>query len=67
MMEVASTSKTSVNFCQTTRRKIPEDCHLHTCRRENMKPQRDGSVVMYDVQEAAVTYLKELYEKGGTG
>jgi hypothetical protein len=28
MMEAASTSETSVNFYQTTRRNIPEDSHL---------------------------------------
>jgi hypothetical protein len=28
MMEAASTSETSVNFYQTTRRSIPEDSHL---------------------------------------
>jgi hypothetical protein len=30
MMEAASTSKTSVNFYQTTRRNNPEVSHLHT-------------------------------------
>jgi hypothetical protein len=29
MMEAASTSETSVNLYQTTRRNIPEDSHLH--------------------------------------
>jgi hypothetical protein len=28
MMEAANTSETSVNVYQTTRRNIPEDCHL---------------------------------------
>jgi hypothetical protein len=37
MMEAASTSETSVNFYQTTRRNNPEDSHLHTHRRENLK------------------------------
>jgi hypothetical protein len=37
MMEAASTSETSVNFCQNTRRNIPEDSHLRTHRRENLK------------------------------
>jgi hypothetical protein len=37
MMEAASTSETSVNFYQTTRRYNPEDSHLHTRRRENLK------------------------------
>jgi hypothetical protein len=36
-LEAASTSETSVNFYQTTRRNNPEDSHLHTCRRENLK------------------------------
>jgi hypothetical protein len=37
MMEAASISETSINFYQTTRRNNPEDSHLHTRRRENMK------------------------------
>jgi hypothetical protein len=37
MMEAASTSETSVNFYQTTRRNNPEDSHLHTRSRESMK------------------------------
>jgi hypothetical protein len=37
MMEAISTSKTSVNFYQTTRRNIPENSHLRTGRRENLK------------------------------
>jgi hypothetical protein len=37
MMEAASTSETSVNFYQTTRRNNSEYSHLHTRRRENLK------------------------------
>jgi hypothetical protein len=37
MMEEASTPETSVNFYQTTRRNNPEDSHLRTRRRENLK------------------------------
>jgi hypothetical protein len=37
MMEAASTSKTSVNFYHTTQRYNPEDSHLSTLRRENLK------------------------------
>jgi hypothetical protein len=37
MMEVACTSETLVNFYQTTRRYNPEDSHLRTRRRENLK------------------------------
>jgi hypothetical protein len=29
MMEVVHTSETPVNFYNTTRRNIPEGCHLH--------------------------------------
>jgi hypothetical protein len=36
-MEAASTSVMSVNFYQTARRNNPEDIHLHTRRRENLK------------------------------
>jgi hypothetical protein len=39
MMEAASTSKTLVNFCQTTSRNISEDTRLHIRRRENLKSQ----------------------------
>jgi hypothetical protein len=35
MMEAVSTSETSVNIYET--RNIPEDIHLHTRRRENLK------------------------------
>jgi hypothetical protein len=31
MMEVVSTSETSMNFYQTTRRNNPEDNHRHLC------------------------------------
>jgi hypothetical protein len=37
MMEGESTSETSVSLYQTTRRYNPEDSHLHTRRRENLK------------------------------
>jgi hypothetical protein len=37
MMEAARTSETLVNFYQTTGRYNPEDSHLHTHRRENLK------------------------------
>jgi hypothetical protein len=40
MMAAASTSETSVNFYQTTRRNIPHDSHPHTRRRVNLKSHR---------------------------
>jgi hypothetical protein len=39
MMKTAGSSKTSVNFYQTTLRNIPQGSHLHTRRRENLKSQ----------------------------
>jgi hypothetical protein len=37
MMEAASTSETSVNFCQTAQRNNPEDSRPHTHRHEKLK------------------------------
>jgi hypothetical protein len=37
MMEAARTSETLADFCQTTRRYNPEDSHLRTHHRENLK------------------------------
>jgi hypothetical protein len=37
MMEAARTSETLVNFYQTARRYNPEDSHLRSRRRENLK------------------------------
>jgi hypothetical protein len=35
--QAVNTSETSVSFYQTTWRNIPQDTHLHTRRRENLK------------------------------
>jgi hypothetical protein len=43
MMETTSISETSVNFYQTTRRNNPEDSHLHSRRRENLKSHLQNS------------------------
>jgi hypothetical protein len=37
VIEAANTSETSVNIYWSARRNIPEDSHLHTRRRENLK------------------------------
>jgi hypothetical protein len=36
--EEVLTSETFISFYQNTRGNIPEGCHLHTRRRENVKP-----------------------------
>jgi hypothetical protein len=57
MMEAASTSQTSVNSYQTTRRNIQEDSHLHIRRRENLKSHRIFSLfviqLLYDTVSIA--------------
>jgi hypothetical protein len=54
VMEAARTSETLVNFYQTTRRYNPEDSHLRTHRRENLKSYlqnsrfgREGEIVTF--------------------
>jgi hypothetical protein len=54
MMEAASTSETSVNFYQTTRRNIPEDNHLHTRRRENLKSHQYLKKVVKHVERISL-------------
>jgi hypothetical protein len=44
MMEAASTSETSVNFYQATQHNNPEDSHLHTYCRENLKSHYEMDV-----------------------
>jgi hypothetical protein len=39
-MIAVSTSETSANFYEITRRNIPDDSHLHTLRRENLKSHK---------------------------
>jgi hypothetical protein len=46
MMEAARTSETLVNLYQTTRCYNPEDSHLHTHRRENLKSYRLSSLTL---------------------
>jgi hypothetical protein len=40
MMEAANTCEASVSFYRTTRCYNPEDSHVHTRRRENLKSYR---------------------------
>jgi hypothetical protein len=57
-MEAARTSETLVNFYQTTRRYNPEDSHLRTHRRENLKSYliKDWFVLagMFHIREAPI-------------
>jgi hypothetical protein len=56
MMEAASTSETFVNFYQTTRRYSPEDCHLHSRRREHLKSYNCRYVIRSDVALKSISY-----------
>jgi hypothetical protein len=46
MMEAVRTSETSV-YNETTRRYIPESCHLHTRHGENLKSHSLGLVIVF--------------------
>jgi hypothetical protein len=52
MMEGVQTSETSVNLCQSTRRYKSEDSHLHSHRREHLKPH---VIVMFPQRLQLVT------------
>jgi hypothetical protein len=56
--EAASTSETSINFYQTTRRKNPEDNHLHTRRRENPKSHKNNSVPYSCVAQTFMSFRR---------
>jgi hypothetical protein len=62
MMEAVSTSKMSLNFYQTTRRNIPEDSHLHTRRRENLKLLMFSKTACYASNSWYVTFTTRLTE-----
>jgi hypothetical protein len=61
MMEAVSTSKTSVNFYDTTRRNIPEDSHLHICRRENLKSHYGNVIHNYFNRCVVITKVTMLF------
>jgi hypothetical protein len=54
MMEEESTSETSVNY-QTARYNNPEDSHLHTNRRENLK-----SHLINIVSDSAIVFFLKI-------
>jgi hypothetical protein len=57
MIEAASTSETSVNFCQTTQRNKPEKSHLHTHCRETLKSQDLNEI--FDIHTTATSMFAE--------
>jgi hypothetical protein len=62
MLEAVSTSETSENFYQTTQRNIPEDSHLHACRRENPKSHQNTYLMSFSLNYlASSAQLLALY------
>jgi hypothetical protein len=53
-MEATRTSETLVNVYQTTRRYNPEDSHLRTHRRENLKSYKIVFVYQYNFEPVNV-------------
>jgi hypothetical protein len=60
-MEAARTSETLVNFYQTTRRYNPEDTHLRTHRRENLKSYQHERYHIYKNKKTYGNILNDTY------
>jgi hypothetical protein len=58
-MEAARSPETLVNFYQTKRRYSPEDSHLRTHRREDLKSysQKTAIFILVDVRSVNLTYI----------
>jgi hypothetical protein len=63
MMEAVRTSETLVNFYQTTRRCNPEDSHLRTHRRKNLKSYFDIEKVRFPTMQFFLLLSTVLSEK----
>jgi hypothetical protein len=67
MMEAARTSEPFVNFYQTTRSYNPEDSHLRTHRRENLKSYLVMSLFGSALIATSVTVFTYLYNPRAYG
>jgi hypothetical protein len=61
VMEAVRTSETSVCFNDTTRRYIPEGCHFHTRRRENLKSHNSIAASRITEFEPAAHFSHLIY------
>jgi hypothetical protein len=66
-MVAVRTSETSVHFNKTTRRYMPEGCHRHTLRRENLNlansvfgPQSVFVFLLWLSEQTAITSLNGI-------
>jgi hypothetical protein len=68
-MEAARTSETSVNFYQTTRCYNPEDSHLHTHRRENLKSYKIEMARQLLAESSSIMFHQNRFiqAEAGTG
>jgi hypothetical protein len=60
MMEAVCTSETSVYFYKTTQHCIPEGCHLHIHRHDNLNSH---SCKMYIISNSAVCQLLSVLDE----
>jgi hypothetical protein len=60
MMETASTSETSANFYQTTRRYNPEDSHFHTHRHENLRYYQASRYCLLSIKDVKAQVCSNL-------
>jgi microsomal dipeptidase-like Zn-dependent dipeptidase len=60
IMKAVNTSKTSVNFYQTTRHIISENSQLHTRRRENLIPHLNNVPLKRLYKLTECTYIQSL-------
>jgi hypothetical protein len=66
-------SETSVTFCDTSRRNVRCDGHLHTCRRENLnshkvpEPPQSGEAGAYAPNHRKYTFVPGLRTSGTYG
>jgi hypothetical protein len=51
LKEIERASETSAYFNETTLRDIPESCHFHTRRCENLKSRKLSSPQSYDIAQ----------------
>jgi hypothetical protein len=66
-MEAVSTSETSVSFYQITQRNIPQDSHLRTRRRENLKSPQILSMCAAYTSETRMCFSEECNGKPSPG
>jgi hypothetical protein len=60
LMTTVSTSATSIDFYQTTRRNVPKGNHIHTCRHENLKSRHPLTCLSFTLKVKFGALLNNL-------